>query len=576
MTVALAVVLAASCLSIACGSPPDAAPGAERTTARGDDAKPLPAGDAAAPPSPTEAPPRQARPARDAQGAAATDGACALDDGVTPSLASLAALTEICPSRASERRVQRARLLLVATRGALSRVAPTLEDAELRALARLISGDAGQVTALAIEPLETARFVPIDDDVLARARGAWAILRSGETTVDDRTRAEAWLAEAHIAAIASLGVPRDEPAPPFVRLLAARALDHGRRFVTRWVQRRVTGTERAVTRIEREMEQLVAWLDAEPSFADPPEVAWALELARDHLRTGSARARRSKLRGVAASGEASRDPAWLGELERRLAAGMIPRALSRARAAMSSIPKDEREVAVLAMATVLRRWDVDPDRLSRGAGDPLRLVRDDLVDRLDLPVSEETAEASAVDDASPTALFPEAIVAPAPRRVVAPTWPNADGAAADLVAALREQTPRAPSPALELAPDLGPDLGARAESRAATDVLRAYEARRIASTRPDAIARALELAEEDTALAPWIPWLRGWWRAHVGRAPALSDAARRTMQDHASGDAMAAGDAMAGHAVNDGDEARRHRIKLAAASEEARRLRSRR
>lgn len=485
-------------------------------------------------PTPSTTPSREA-PRLAEQGA----DACDLEVGADTSLVALAALGETCARRAGERRIQRSRLLLVSTRGELARVAPTLADAELSALARLVSGDSGAATALAIEPLETARFVPLDDDVLARARGATAVLRGVGGNVDERTRAEAWLAELHIAAIASLGVSREDPPPPFVRLLAAQALDHGRRFVTRWVQRRVEGTERAVSRIEREMDQLVLWLDREPGFGDPPEVAWALELARDHLRTASSRARRAKARPAPASTSApavrDAEAEWIGELERRIAAGMIPRALSRGRAALAKLPAPERDAALLTMASVLRRWGVDADRLSRGAGDPLRLVRDDLGERL----QAEEDPVAAVDE-PPSALVPEEVILPTPRSVVLPTWASADEAASRLVELLR------------------------VANETSVGIVASLDATRLARARPDGVARALELAADDPSLERWQPWLRAWWAAHVGRAPMLTDTLRRSMQlPHPGGDAV-------------DDAARRHRVHLALAADEAQRMGPRR
>lgn len=202
-------------------------------------------------------------------------------------------LPELCPNLVLDRAQARRVLLGAGDALALAEQIPSLDAwPELQGIARLALLDRASLPPPSELPdPATALLTPIDDRLLA------AVALANETLDRDpldelaRTRAHAFLARIHIEALHALGLPPGRPLPPLARLLAARALHHGRQFCRFYWQRRVAGLERVFADTELELLALLVDLENTPHAGDPGLLVLERQLVREYLERPGPRER---------------------------------------------------------------------------------------------------------------------------------------------------------------------------------------------------------------------------------------------------------------------------------------------
>jgi hypothetical protein len=212
------------------------------------------------------------------------------------------ALALLCPEHPLPPPLQRAALMQADDATTIARVLPRLDPgSEMAGLARLVlrEAPATRPDPATDRPEDPARAVviPVDDAVVAQAALADAVYVSKSVHPDDRTRAQAYLAKTHLYALEGLGLPHGRPLPPFARVLAGRAIHHGRTFCTLYWQRRVQGLAPVFADVEARLFDAILDLELSPHRADSALVATERERGRAYLllheeRMASARAKR--------------------------------------------------------------------------------------------------------------------------------------------------------------------------------------------------------------------------------------------------------------------------------------------
>ncbi|MCX4245737.1 hypothetical protein [Paraliomyxa miuraensis] len=243
-------------------------------------------------------------------------------------------LAWLCPSRPLDPVVARAALLAVRSPDEAAALAPALAaHPALQGLARLVAQDAAAVPpASSLEDPGRAVVSPIDDHVLAQVRRAHAVVTTRGLSHADRTRAQALLAKVYLQATQQLGVSMDRPPEPFARLLAGRALHHGRLFCHGYWQGRVAGLARLFRELEPSLASLVTALEGSPHHADAARLSVELEDARRYVQRDGPRGRIERYYGEHSG------PAWTIDrlrpfpavLDRLLDLGFVDLAIAQA------------------------------------------------------------------------------------------------------------------------------------------------------------------------------------------------------------------------------------------------------
>lgn len=282
---ALCVALGGSALACSCG----------------DDAEPAPASVVATPPEPATTPAPEPR--LDPDPVAIVSDCESLHARAASSDADLRLLPQLCPNVVLERGEARRVLLGAGDAEALARTIPTLDAwPELQGIARLALLDrSGLPPPSELPDPATALLTPIDDRLLAAVAAANELLArdapagldpAGAITAElARTRAHAFLARIHIEALHALGLPPGRPLPPLARLLAARALQHGRQFCRFYWHRRVAGLERVFADTELELLALLVDLENTPHAGDGGLLMLERQLVREYLERPGTRER---------------------------------------------------------------------------------------------------------------------------------------------------------------------------------------------------------------------------------------------------------------------------------------------
>ena len=247
----------------------------------------------------------------------------------------LRVLVELCPGLPLERAQLKAALLTIDDPDRLAALIPSLDaHPELQGLARLAVLDRASLPPPSELPdPATALLTPVDDRILAAVERAYTLLADATSEENQRTRAQAVLTQVHLQALQTLGLSPGRPLPPFARLLAARALHHGRGFCRFYWQRRVAGLERSFAETELAMLELLIDLEATPHANDGALLAAERQQGRQYLqrsgprtRIAAAARRRPEARGL--------DGAVLlplvQELDRLFDHGFVDLALDRA------------------------------------------------------------------------------------------------------------------------------------------------------------------------------------------------------------------------------------------------------
>lgn len=199
--------------------------------------------------------------------------------------ADLQLIPTLCPNLVLDRAESRRVLLGAGTPDELTEQVLRLDAwPELQGIARLALLDRASLPPPSELPdPATALLTPIDDRLLAAVARANAQLLAPELTELDRTRAHAFLARIHIEALHALGLPPGRPLPPLARMLAARALHHGRQFCRFYWQRRVAGLERVFADTELELLALLIDLENTPHAGDSGLLVIERQLVREYL-----------------------------------------------------------------------------------------------------------------------------------------------------------------------------------------------------------------------------------------------------------------------------------------------------
>ncbi len=211
--------------------------------------------------------------------------------------ADLALLPVLCPGIVLDRAGTRVALLEVESAAeAAAWITRLDEHPELQGLARLAALDRStQPLPSELPDPATALLTPIDDRLLAAVELAYLQLARPSKAIDpagrqaeeiERTRAHAFLARVHIEGLHALGLSPGRPLPPFARLLAARALLHGRSFCRFYWQRRVAGLERVFADTELELLALLIDLENTAHASDSALLALERQRTREYLERG--------------------------------------------------------------------------------------------------------------------------------------------------------------------------------------------------------------------------------------------------------------------------------------------------
>jgi hypothetical protein len=194
-------------------------------------------------------------------------------------------LPTLCPNIVLDRAESRRVLLGAGTPDAVAERMRQLDAwPELQGIARLAMLDRASLPPPTELPdPATALLTPIDDRLLAAVALAQAQLIDPASTELQLTRAHAFLARIHIEALHALGLSPGRPLPPLARMLAARALHHGRNFCRFYWQRRVAGLERVFADTELELLALLVDLENTPHAGDSGLLASERQLVREYL-----------------------------------------------------------------------------------------------------------------------------------------------------------------------------------------------------------------------------------------------------------------------------------------------------
>jgi hypothetical protein len=242
-------------------------------------------------------------------------------------------LAWLCPDAPLDAVAARAALLEVRSPDEAAALVPRLrEHPPLQGLARLVAQAAEPPVAALPSPAH-AVVSPIDDAVLAQVQRAHAVLWSRTESPAQRTRARALLAKVYLQATQQLGVTAEgRPPAPLARLLAGRALHHGRQLCVAYLQGRIAGLAALVHEVEANLLALVVALDRSPHHGDGGRLLVELEETRRYLQRPGVRDR------IARHGaEAGRAPAALpgpsplpDDLARLLDHGLVDLAIAKA------------------------------------------------------------------------------------------------------------------------------------------------------------------------------------------------------------------------------------------------------
>lgn len=216
---------------------------------------------------------------------ALVDDCDALHQRSRSSDADLQLIPTLCPNLVLDRAEARRVLLGAGTPDAVAEQLLRLDAwPELQGIARLALIDRASLPPPSELPdPATALLTPIDDRLLAAVALAYDQLAKLDSTELERTQAHAFLARIHIEAMHALGLSPGRPLPPLARMLAARALHHGRQFCRFYWQRRVAGLERVFADTELELLALLIDLENTPHAGDSGLLAIERQLVREYL-----------------------------------------------------------------------------------------------------------------------------------------------------------------------------------------------------------------------------------------------------------------------------------------------------
>jgi hypothetical protein len=201
---------------------------------------------------------------------------------------------------------------------------------ELRAIARLLSFEAPPRLPSKLDDPAKAVVTPVDQHVLEQAALAFATYKSQPAHPDDRTRAQAYLAKLHLHALQGLGVEPGRPLDPFARLLAARAVHHGRTFCRMYWQRRVVGLAGVFADTQERLITAVLALESSPHGADAALAAVERQRGRRYVHAQIERMRTTKSGREQADEVAQALLPFAHEVDRLMDHGFVDLAITRA------------------------------------------------------------------------------------------------------------------------------------------------------------------------------------------------------------------------------------------------------
>jgi len=200
-------------------------------------------------------------------------------------------LAWLCPEHPLDAVAARAALLAVRSPDEAAALVPRLHGhPALQGLLRLVAQAPAPPVAALSDPAD-AVVSPIDDDVLAQVQRAHAIVYARGIPPMQRTRARALLAKTYLQATQQLGVAVGRPPEPFARLLAGRALHHGRQLCIAYLQGRVAGLAPLFRELEAHLLALMVALEGSPHHGDAARLAVELEETRRYLQRSGPRER---------------------------------------------------------------------------------------------------------------------------------------------------------------------------------------------------------------------------------------------------------------------------------------------
>lgn len=276
----------------------------------------------------TDLPPEVTEPA--ASSVTVLDSCAAIDRSAETDPHDAYALAMLCPDIELSPTRQRAALMVAGTPTQIEQVLPRLTpDSELAALARLLARHAPDTLPARVPDVRKASVTPVDDEIVGNAALAHATYISAVAHPDDRTRAQAYLAKVHLYALQSLGLDGTRPLDPFARLLAGRAVAHGRGFCVAYWQRRVAGLDQAFADTEARLVDAVIALEASPHGADPALVAVERQRGRRYVQGASERIVKSRAKKGLDPTAGERILPFPHEVDRLLDQGFVDLAITR-------------------------------------------------------------------------------------------------------------------------------------------------------------------------------------------------------------------------------------------------------
>lgn len=241
-------------------------------------------------------------------------------------------LAWLCPEHPLDPVAARAALLAVRSPDEAAALVPRLDGhPALQGLLRLVAQAPADPVAALPDPAH-AIVSPIDDRVLAALQRAHATIAAKGIPPVQRTRARALVAKAYLQATQQLGVAVGRPPEPFARLLAGRALHHGRQLCIAYLQGRVAGLAPLFHELEAHLLALVVALEGSPHHGDAARLAVELEETRQYLQRSGPRSRiaqRAATQSRAPTGPQELRP-LADELARLLDHGFVDLALAEA------------------------------------------------------------------------------------------------------------------------------------------------------------------------------------------------------------------------------------------------------
>lgn len=241
-------------------------------------------------------------------------------------------LAWLCPAHPLDPVAARAALLAVRSPDEAAALVPRLHGhPALQGLLRLVAQAPADPVAALPDPAH-AIVSPIDDRVLAELQRAHATIAAKGVPPVQRTRARALVAKAYLQATQQLGVAVGRPPEPFARLLAGRALHHGRQLCIAYLQGRVAGLAPLFHELEAHLLALMVALEGSPHHGDAARLAVELEETRQYLQRSGPQSRIAQR--AAAQSRAPAGPQQLrplaDELARLLDHGFVDLALAEA------------------------------------------------------------------------------------------------------------------------------------------------------------------------------------------------------------------------------------------------------